>query len=48
MENEKHEELMDYCSKWTLIYNDLLSMNTFKEYHEFVEEEIKSVKVFDL
>lgn len=48
MEDKKHDELMDHCEKWTQIYNDLLSLRTMEEFHPFFEDELKSVKVFDL
>jgi hypothetical protein len=48
MEDKKHDELMCHCEKWTQIYNDLLSLRTMEEFHPFFEDELKSVKVFDL
>ena len=48
MEDKKHDELMCHCEKWMQIYNDLLSFGTMEEFHPFFEDELKSVKVFDL
>jgi hypothetical protein len=48
MTEEEHDELMCHCEKWMRIYNDLLSFGTMEEFHPLLEEEMKSVKVFDL
>ena len=48
MNDKEHEELMCHCEKWSQIYNNLLSLGTMEEFHPFFEDELKSVKVFDL
>jgi hypothetical protein len=48
MDDKKHEELMCHCEKWSQIYNDLLSFRTMEEFHPLIEDELKSVKMFDL